>query len=212
MRARLWGVGDLVKPDTDVQQSLTGHSVKLWNASRDRSPDSSGIVRVKPAVIPASPRADLISPDGIAADVATGSLASVPRMIEARQVSAHPILDELEQLIDSAWTRYEVERTGAAAAQGPSKVVAPDVGYRSARSVTTAANGQQPALTPRPSQLTSTVASEVITGKAPDRATQVMLQHLDTLLDTFMAADPTSQAQSERGGESTPTDTRSATR
>jgi len=163
-------------------------------------------------VIPASPRADLISPDGIAAHVATGSLASVSRTIEARQVSAHPILNELEQLIDGAWTRYEVERTGAAAAQAPSKVVAPDVGYRSAPSVTTAADGQQPDLTPRPSQLTSTVASEIIADKTPDRATQVMLQHLDALLETFMAADPTSQAQSERGGESTPTDSRRATR
>lgn len=115
---------DVVKLDADAQRSLTGRSVKLFTLSKDRSHDRGGAVPVTPTAVPASLRADFNRRDGITAHVATGSPRVVSRAIAAQQVSAHPLLDELEQLIDGAWARHEAEHTGARAAQGPSTVVA----------------------------------------------------------------------------------------
>jgi hypothetical protein len=147
--------------------------------------------------------------DGITAHVATGSAVPAARTIAAQQVSARPLLDELEQLIDRAWADYAAAQRYAAAAQVTRSAVASDVSHPSARSTAVATDDrvrQQPALTSSPARPTPTVAPPTVR----DPATQVMLQRVDALLGSFNVADPAPPAEPEHRRE--PPSTRTPTR
>jgi len=131
---------------------------------------------------------------GITAHVATGSTVPAARTIAAQQVSAHPLLDELEQLIDRAWADHAAAQRYVAATQATSSAVASDVSHPSARSTAVATDdrvGQQPALTLSPARPTPTVAPLIVR----DPATRVMLRRIDALLGSFKVADPAPPAQ-----------------
>jgi hypothetical protein len=133
-------------------------------------------------------------------------------MIAEQQIPAHPMLEELKQLIDNAWAEYTAKQPGTAATQSQAKRMS-DTPVRVSTAIAADDRvGQQPALTSRPSQPTSPVVPEIANEERPDRATQVMLQHFDTLLEEFKVTDSTSQAQPERHGEGTPSHAWTSTR
>lgn len=135
-------------------------------------------------------------------------------MIAEQQIPAHPMLEELKQLIDNAWAEYAAKQPGTATTQGQAKRMSDTPVHASTAIAADDRVGQQPALTFRPSQPTSLVVPEIAKKQRPDRATQVMLQHFDALLEAFQVTvtDPTSQAQPERHGAGTPSHSRTSTR
>lgn len=184
MRARPRAADDLVKPDANVPQLLTAHPIKLSTLLTYRLHDRS--VAVAPAVMPASPRAAMIRRDGITAHVATGSMVSASGTIAEQQVSAQPLLDELDRLIVFAWADDAAERTRAAAARAPNSTVASDVSHPSARSTVTATHdgaAQEAAFTLCPAQPTSTVVPEIVTDETLELSALIRLQQLDACLN-----------------------------
>jgi hypothetical protein len=140
---------------------------------------------------------------GITAHVAAGSTVLAARMIAAQPVSARPLLDELEQLIDRAWADHAAAQRYAAAAQVTRSAVASDVSHPSARSMAVANDDrvrQQPALTSSPARPTPTVAPRIVR----DPAAQVMLRRVEALLGSFNVADPTPLSEPEHHRELTP--------
>lgn len=205
MRPRFFGNNDTVKRDAEVGQLLTGRPGKSSTLSTEGSHDRNGIAA---PVIPASPRAAIIRRDGVPTNVTSGSPVSTSRTMAQQYVSAQPLLQELEQLIDRAWADYAAAHARASAAQAASGTVVAAVKQPSPRLTAIATDDparQEPALAVRPTQPTSTVASEVGRGGKPDAEARAMLRRIDAMLDPFKVADPAPPVQSANTQKLPPT-------
>ena len=192
----------------DVQQALIAHPVKSSTSSTYRSQDRSATVAAASTVIAASSRADNFRDGESSSGPTKGSLVATARTIATEHASAHPLLDELEQLIDRAWAEYMGQHTNAAAARVTSGTAAWDVEQTSARLRNTVTDEHarfDSGVGFHPAEATPIVAPEIVLGEKPDIPTKLMLRRLDALLEPFKVADAALPARPARHRDLTPT-------
>ena len=144
------------------------------NVFRGSEPIGSG-------VIPTSPRGNIIKDQKDLAARAMGLSLSARQTITTKenvQISAHPMLDELAELISQAWVEYEFKDVPSAANDAMAIV----------------GQGAQQKQTNlkvvRATPLNSTLAPEAAVDKIYDPSTQKMLRRIDALMTPFRTDEP----------------------
>ena len=145
----------------------------------DRPKDFCDSEPVGSGVIPASPRGDIIKDRIDLAARAMKSSLSARQTITTKetkekvQISSHPMLEELAELISQAWAEYEI-KNGPSAANDAIAIVGQG------------AQQKQPNLkVVRATPPKSTIAPEAAVDKIYDSSTQKMLRRIDALITPF---------------------------